>query len=213
MTRTRWAGILGSWAVLTVAGAVPAAAQVAWDAPMLLAPGSPGGLGILLIEPAGPELPDGDSGVGVLGTWRRSAAPTGVGFRLGLAQDAFDDLAVLAGLDVSGTLLSPSSELPVGFIWLFGAGIGVGDELLISFPAGISAGADLVADGILFRPYVTPRVALDVWTGPGDDADLSAAVDLGLDLAFTSSWVIRFAASLGDKEALAIGLAFPGAGF
>ena len=206
-------GVVGVGAALAGAPVASLAAQVAWDAPMLLAPRSPGGLGILLIEPAGPEPPGGDTGVGVLGTWRRAAAPTGVGFRVGLAEDAFDDLAVIAGLDVSGTLLAPTAELPIGFIWLLGAGIGVGDEVLLSFPAGISGGSDLEVDGILFRPYVTPRVSLDIRTGPGDELDLAAAVDLGLDLAFSSAWVIRFAATLGDREALAVGLAFPGMGF
>src|SRR5688500_16980023 len=127
-----------------------------WDAPLLLAPGSPGGLGIFLIEPQGPDLPDAlgldDDGFGVVGTWRASSAP-GVGFRVGLAEDPFDNLSVLAGLDLSGTLLTPTDEIPVGFIWLLGAGISVGDEFLASFPAGISVGIDLITEGILFRPY------------------------------------------------------------
>ena len=118
------------------------------------------------------------------GRLRRPGWASGVG----LAEDAFDDLAVIAGLDVSGTLLAPTAELPIGFIWLLGAGIGVGDEVLLSFPAGISGGSDLEVDGILFRPYVTPRVSLDIRTGPGDELDLAAAVDLGLDLAFSSAW-------------------------
>ena len=198
---------------ICAATAVPAGAQVMWDAPLLLAPGSPGGLGIFLIEPQGPDLPAAlgidDDGFGVVGTWRASSAP-GVGFRVGLAEDPFDNLAVLAGLDLSGTLLAPTEELPVGFIWLVGAGLSVGDELLASFPVGISAGIDVTTEGILFRPYVTPRVDLNIWSGPGDEADLSVSVDLGLDLSFTPDWVIRFGASLGDGEAIAIGLAFPG---
>jgi hypothetical protein len=187
----------------------PAAAQVSWDAPLMLAPGSPGGLGIYLMEPDGPDVPGFDDGFGVIGTWRASSAP-GVGFRVGLAEDPFDDLAVLAGLDLSGTLLNPTEELPLGFIWLLGAGVSIGDEVLALFPAGISVGTDIVSEGILFRPYVTPRVDLSVWSGAGDEVDLLGTVDLGLDLAFDDSWVIRFAASLGDLEAIGIGLTFPG---
>jgi hypothetical protein len=182
----------------------------------MLAPGSPGGIGVFLIEPQGPDLSGlgvDDDGFGVIGTWRASAAPVGFGVRVGLAEDPFDDLAVLAGLDIAGTLLRPTEEVPVGFIWLVGAGLSVGDEFLASFPAGISAGIDLTADGILFRPYVAPRVDLNIWSGPGDELDMNLAVDLGLDLAFVPDWVIRFAASLGDGEAIAIGLQFPGLGF
>ncbi len=198
----------------SVALATPSAAQVAWDAPMLLAPGSPGGLGILLVEPPGSGLSGGsNAGVGVLGMWRRSPVPVGIGVRIGLAEDAFDDVAVLAGLDVSGTLFTPTEELPVGFIWLLGAGISVGDEVLLSFPVGISAGGDLETDGVLFRPYATPRVSLDVWSGEGDHVDLAVALDLGLDVGFDPGWLIRFAASFGDRQAIAVGLAFPGVSF
>jgi hypothetical protein len=195
--------------------AAPLAAQVAWDAPLLLAPGSPGGLGIFLLEPQGPEIPSGlgidDDGFGVIGTWRASSAP-GVGFRAGLAEDPFDDLAVLGGLDLSGTLLTPTEEVPVGFIWLLGAGLSVGDEVLALFPAGISAGIDVRTEGILFRPYLTPRVDLTISSVDGSEADLHVSVDLGLDLAFTEDWLIRFAAALGNGEAIAIGLQFPAVG-
>ena len=50
----------------------------------------------------------------------------------------------------------------------------------------------------------------DAGSGPSDsDLDLAFAVDLGLDLAFERTWLIRFAASLVDRETLLIGLAFP----
>jgi hypothetical protein len=199
--------------VIALVTAAPAAAQVAWDAPLLLAPGSPGGLGIFLIEPQGPELPPAlgidDDGFGVVGTWRASSAP-GVGFRAGIAEDPFDDIAVLGGIDLSGTLFTPTEEIPVGFIWVLGAGLSIGDEVLALFPAGISAGIDVETEGILFRPYMTPRVDLSLSSFEGSEADLNVSVDLGLDLSFTDDWVIRFAASLGNGEAIAIGLAFPG---
>jgi hypothetical protein len=181
--------------------AAPAAGQVEWDGTMLMAPGSPGGLGIFLF--------DSDfGGTGVLASYRSGAVPAGFGLRAGLAEDASDGLAVLGGVDVSGTLLSPTTELPVGVIWLVGAGLSVGDELLASFPIGLSVGSDLRSEGVLFRPYATPRVALDFWSGIGDSTDLSFAVDLGLDLEFDPSWTIRFGASLGDRETLTIGLTF-----
>ena len=181
---------------------------------MLLAPGSPGGLGVFLLEPAGQAAaPGGDAGVGVVGTWRRSEAPSGLGIRLGLADDPGGDPAVLVGLDVSGTLTLPTEDFPVGAIWLLGAGVSAGDEVLLSFPAGISAATELDAEGILIRPYLSPRVSLDIRSGLGDQVDLAAAVDLGLDLAFFRDWIIRFALSLGEREAIAVGLALPAVSF
>ena len=199
--------------VLSTPTAEPLFAQVAWDAPMLLAPGSPGGLGVFLIEPAGPDASGAQPGLGFLGTWRRAEAPAGVGVRLGWADNAAGDPAVLAGLDVSGTLSRPTEDFPVGSIWVLGAGISAGDDILLSFPAGISASTELGPDGILFRPYLTPHVALDVSSGPGDVVDLSVAVDLGLDLVFSRDWVMRFALSLGSREAIAVGLGLPAVSF
>ena len=130
-----------------------------------------------------------------------------------MADDPGGDPAVLAGLDVSGALSRPTEDFPVGSIWFLGAGISAGDEVLLSVPAGISAATELDADGILLRPYLSPRVSLDVRSGPGDKVDLAAAVDLGLDLAFSRDWMIRFALSLGQREAIAVGLALPAVSF
>ncbi|MBW3534723.1 MAG: hypothetical protein KY453_05820 [Gemmatimonadetes bacterium] len=195
-----WGGAM----IMGLLGVAPGAqAQVAWDSPMLLAPGSPGGWGIHLMEPS-----PGD-GIGVMGTFRSNPAPVGYGFRIGLAEDPGDDLAVFGGLDASGHLLLPTAERPFGVLWLLGAGVGVGDDVVLSLPAGISVGADIDADGVLFRPYVSPRVVLDAAFGTADDLDLDLAVDLGVDLAFTPAWSIRFGATLGDREALSIGLNLP----
>ena len=197
---TGWGGV----ALLTALAAAPGAqAQVAWDSPMLLAPGSPGGWGIHIMDT------DPGDGIGVMGTYRSSPAPVGYGFRVGLAEDHTGGLAVFGGLDVSGHLLLPTSERPFGVLWLAGAGLGVGDDLLVSLPAGVSLGADIDADGILFRPYAAPRVVLDIAFGAEDELDLGLAVDLGVDLAFDPSWAIRFGATLGDRDALSIGVNLP----
>jgi hypothetical protein len=64
---------------------------------------------------------------------------------------------------------------------------------------------------VWFNPYVAPRVVLDAWLGrdgPGDDVSLDLSFDLGVDIAFDPGWAIRFAASVGDRSALAIGFSF-----
>ena len=195
MNRTRAFGVT---VLLSLALAAPAAAQAPWDGTMLLAPGSPEGLGIFLSDP-------GAGGFAVMGMMRKSPAPVGFGVRVAVGEDGADDIFVSGGVDLAGNLLTPTAELPIGVIWLFGAGASIGNEVLAAFPVGLSVGADLQTQGILFRPYVAPRAALDVWSGTGDHIDLSLALDLGLDLSFDPDWAIRFGASFGDRDAITIG--------
>ena len=205
-----WMGAL----LAVTAGARPAAAQIAWETPMLIGPGAPAGFGIFVMEPW-----PGDE-IAVMGTYRTEPVPVGLGFRVGLGEGYRDDLAVFGGVDVSGFLTRTGGEVPIEILWFTGGGLGIGEDILLSFPLGLSLGANLQSEDVIFRPYVAPRVVLDAWfddddgDGPGrgddEDLDLDLAVDLGLDLAFDPTWLIRFAATLGDdREALLIGLAFP----
>lgn len=194
---------------LTVAAlAVPSAsaAQVSWDSPMLMAPGAPAGWGFHLVDPH-----PGD-GLGGLVTWRANPAPVGLGFRAGLFEGRRDDLGIVGGVDLAGTLHRGSDDAPFDVIWFFGAGLGIDDDILASFPLGIAAGWSFVGPDVAFRPYVAPRLVLDAFFGDdvNDDLDLEAAVELGLDLAFSPTFAIRTAASLGDREAISIGIAVPG---
>jgi len=198
-------------AVAVMAAMVPAGAQgqVAWDSPLLLSPASPAGAGVFLMEGAP------SSGLGVLGTWRDSAGP-GVGFRLGLVDDAGSGLAVVGGVDYSQLFYRHSDDFPIDVLWGGGVGVGIGDYAIVSIPVGVTFGRTLDAENVLFTPYVTPRLYLDAFLGDGrgrrerrDSLDLGLAVDLGADVAFSPSIALRFAATIGDRQALAVGLAFP----
>ncbi len=182
--------------------APPVQGQVAWDSPFMVAPNTPAGWGVYLVDPS-----PGD-GIGVLTTFRSSSAPGGLGYRLGLAEGAGDDLAVYGGLDASGFLLRRSGDFPLDVAWVTGLGLGAGDDVLVSFPLGAALGRDFQADGVWFNPYLGPRVVLDAWFGDGSDMDLRLSVDLGVDVSFDPGWAVRFAGSLGDREGLAIGLSF-----
>jgi hypothetical protein len=187
-------------AILATAG--QASAQVAWDAPFLMTPRAQPGLGIYLTDPAGGKL-------GFVGTWRSGSRPTSLGFRLGLANDWRDELSVLGGVDVSGSLTRASDDFPLDIDWIFGAGMGVGHYALVSFPLGLTIGHTFIGDGVRFTPYATPRVALDAALGGGrSHTDLSLAVDVGLELGFHPSWRIRFGGSFGDRDAVALGIVF-----
>lgn len=179
----------------------PAKAQVAWDAPFLVPPRVGSGWGLALLDPAGGDL-------GVLGFWRGRGGSLGI--RGGLAEERNDDLAAFAGVDLSGSLARRSSNMPVDVDWIAGVGLGVGDEILFSIPFGVTIGAAISTESVAFGPYVSPRLILDAWTGddrPRDGLDLELAVDLGMDVAFNPGWTLRFGATLGDREALAVGFA------
>jgi hypothetical protein len=194
------------WGVLACAAlGIPASAnaQVAWDSPFLMPPRSQPGFGLFLIGPAGGDL-------GVLLTWTSPSWNFGV--RGGIAEEsgADDDIAIFGGIDFDGSLTRSSNEFPLDIDWVIGAGLGIGDNVLISVPGGLSVGHVFTGDGVTFTPYATPRVVLDAFIGDDtdDDLELDLAFDLGLDLRFTGEFTIRFGATLGDREAVAIGVVF-----
>jgi hypothetical protein len=182
-----------------------ASAQTAWESPILIPPAGTGGVGLYLTEPAFGDL-------GFMITYR-SRAGGQMGYRIGLAEDRSNDVAVFGGFDLGGLLTPATVDFPLDVGWYTGAGAGIGNDVLLSFPLGVSMGRTVVNEGVRFTPYVAPRLVLDAWLGrsdpPGDDLDLAFAVDLGVILAFQSSWEIRFGASLADHDALAVGLGLP----
>ena len=197
-------------AATTAALLLPAAAsaQAAWDSPLLLPPRPQPGLGIFLADMEG-------GGLGVLGTWRSTT--WNYGLRFGLAEGRGDeDLAVFGGVDYMGPINTASSDFPLDIDWVLGAGAGIGDGVRLSVPAGLSLGASFQGEDARFIPFVTPRVVMDATFGNDQrdsELDLGIAVDIGLDLRLMRGGAlagksIRFAASLGDRDALAVGIVF-----
>ncbi len=182
-----------------------AQAQIAWDTPLLVAPRDMPGFGLFVADVYG-------GGIGVIGTWR--APQWNFGLRGGIAEGPDDDVGVLLGLDFEGPIVAARPDFPLDVDWVVGAGIGVADGAAVSVPLGLITGHTFDADGVLFTPYVSPRVVLDLLFGrdiPGEDdtdADLDLAVDLGLDLRLTSNFMIRFGGTLGDRDGVAIGVVF-----
>lgn len=189
-----------------------ASAQVPWESPLLVGPGSPRGWSVLLADPG--------AGLGVLAHWHGRAERTRLGLRFGVAEAPRDDLAVFGGVDLSGPLHAHSGDFPLDVIWVTGMGLGAGDDALLTIPLGISMGRAFNADEAWIHPYATPRLIVDAFLEDDrgddrrddrrDDLDLGLVVDLGLDLAFAQGWGIRFGASLGDRDGIAVGVAFPG---
>jgi hypothetical protein len=70
-------------------------------------------------------------------------------------------------------------------------------------------GWSLEDESVTFAPHFGGHIALDILTGPGDDTDVDGSVDLGVDLGFSSGLMARFGASVGGRDALAIGIRLP----
>lgn len=195
--RTRLPLIL---AVATLLGASAAQAQVAWDSPMLAVPTPEIGYGIYLFEPAG-------AGLGVLGTMRTGP----IRFRLGIADGSRgNDIAILGGGDYSALLRRRTSDFPLDVGWHLGLGLAYSEYLTLGIPFGIAFGIPIQAEDISLLPFVSPRIILDGAFPDERDSDLDLAfgVDLGIDVRVRPTWGIRFAATLGDHEGLAVGLIF-----
>lgn len=187
--------------------AAPASGQIAWDAPALMSPVVPSGFSLFLIEPAGGDL-------GALGTFRHAAGPVGLGYRASIAEESGPggDLAVSFGLDVAGFLARAVEGSEVDLIWWAGGGMSVGSDWLVSAPAGIIVGWSGEGDGVVISPYGGAHVALDITGNEGDAMNFDGALDLGLDLVLRSGWMIRAGATLGDREAIAVGFRIPSGG-
>lgn len=189
-----------------------ARAQIAWDSPMLLPPDVQPGVGIYIIDVEG-----GD--VGAMLDWR---SPTwNFGVRVGVADGGRgDDIGIFGGIDMNGPLVRETADFPLEIDWVFGAGIGIDDDVRISLPLGLTVGHRFQNENATFLPYATPRVVLDAFLGDdrprrgededNDDDDLrfDVALDLGLDLRVTPNFIIRFGATVGDRDGVALGLVF-----
>ncbi|CAN5617735.1 hypothetical protein BH23GEM10_BH23GEM10_09060 [soil metagenome] len=195
--------------LLSVLAPAAAAAQTAWDSPLLLPPRPADGFGIFLIDAH-------HGGIGVLGTWRSPI--WNYGLRAGISEGPDSgDIAVFGGIDYTGPVNTATEDFPIDIDWVFGAGLGISDGARVSLPLGLTAAHSFQGEGARFTPYLTPRVVLDGWFG-GDnresELELGFAIDLGLDLRFTAGGgplagsSIRFGAALGDRSAIAIGLVF-----
>jgi hypothetical protein len=193
----------GMLALALALSATPSAAQIAWDAPPLISHVAPAGVSVFLVSPAGGDL-------GGLLTYRHSAGPVGLGYRFAIADESGprdDDVAVAAGIDVSGFLARAVEGSELDVIWWSGAGFGIGDEVLVSIPLGALVGWSGSGGDAVLSPYAGGHLSLDISSADQDNVNLSGAVDLGLDIVL-SSVIVRFGASVGDREAIAIGVKF-----
>ena len=194
---------------LACLAAAPAAAsgQIAPDTPRMLGPSTPAGLGIHWLR-AGTLPGDADA---VLVTWNAPGLAPAFRLRGGAGKGVGGETAGFGGIDVRAPIRGGSADRGVDLAWTTGAGVGVGEYVLVSVPLGVAAGAEWSSGSVWLAPYVSLGVALDLRLGdeaPDEEFDASIAADLGLDLALDADrrFVVRAATSLGDRQAVAVGL-------
>ena len=195
-----------SAALLILCWNSPAVAQLPWETPQLLAPHTPAGVGVLLASYAAAP---GD-GWGALLTLRKHDAPTGLGFRLAAGEGRGGRPALAAGVEASAWLARASETFPVDMIWMTGFGGSYGSSAQVALPVGVAAGRQFGGEAVWFSPYAATRVILEGRFGgraPEDELDMQLATEVGANVSFDRNrrFVVRMAASIGDRSALVFG--------
>lgn len=204
--------VSGGWLVFAMVFGIPAAqAQLAPETPRMLPPDGPGGLGVHWLR--GEVLPgDGDA---VLVTWSPSFLPARLRLRGGGGAGVEGEAAGFGGFDVQAPLARGRRGQPLDLDWYSGLGVGVGQYALVTLPLGLSGGLQWSSGSVWLAPYVSAGVAADLRLGEYENAEefeVHPAVDVGLDMALDPgrSVILRAATSLGDRQAIAVGLVVGG---
>jgi hypothetical protein len=114
-------------------------------------------------------------------------------------------------------LLRKSAEFPLDLMMTYGAGASWGEYLQIALPVGISGGRMYESPTFRFNPYTSARAVAEGYAGharPRGDLTVALAIDVGADLTFGSarSFTLRTGASLGDRQAVVLGIHVGGGG-
>ena len=196
-----------------LSGPIQASAQIAWDTPRMTGPESPSGLGVHWMRA---EVLPGD-GDAVLATWGLPATGGAVSVRGGIGRGAGEQSAAFGGIEMRAPLARHTATQPLDLEWSGGAGVGVDEYILVTVPIAVSAGRSWSSGSVWFAPYVTLGGALDYRLGdsdlaPEEEFEVQATAGLGVDLSFDAArrFVLRAATSLGDRQAVAVGLMVTG---
>jgi hypothetical protein len=197
-----------TWAVVGMCFPSEAMAQIAPDTPRLVSPHGSRGLGVHWVRAE--TLPGDDEAV--LVTWAFPGLPDGVRLRGGAGTGVAGETAVFGGLDVQAPLLRGDSDAPFDLDWQSGVGVSVGEYTLVTVPVGLTGGISWTSGSVWLAPYVTAGLAADLRLGdeaPAEEFEVGPALDLGVDLSLDRERMVVFraAASLGDRQALSLGIA------
>lgn len=198
--------LVGCCALLLLSSA-SGAAQVPWETPQLVAPHAPRGVSLMGTSYAAAP---GD-GWGVVVAVRTDNAPAGFGFRIVGGRGRGGENAIGAGIEGAAWVVRASAGFPLDVIATTGIGGSYGHSAQIALPVGLAAARSMGDDAFWFNPYVSARAIMEGRLGgsaPDDEFELQLATELGADLSFDRErrFVLRMAAALGDRSALALGV-------
>jgi len=211
MTKTTKVALVA--AALLCAAATPLEAQLAWDTPRMIGPESPGGFGVYVMQPD--ALP-GDKRA-AFATWALPGMGGSVILRGGVGEGVAEEEAAFGGLDLRAPIARHTDSQPFDIEWTAGAGFGVGEYILVSVPVAISVGRSWSSGSVWFAPYLSLGATADYRHGdsdlrPDEEFEVQPTAGVGIDLSFDPGrrFVVRAATALGDRQALAVGLAVTG---
>jgi hypothetical protein len=181
-------------------GATEARAQ--WDAPSFFAPRTGDDIGVYISDPGSADL-------GLQGIWRQSGT-LNVGVRVGYV-DVADESIITVGTETWVFLKGRTESFPVDVALTFGAGASFNGGTTGEVPLGFSIGRSADLGPIQAQVYTHPRIAAVFYLDASDDQDelqFDAALDVGLDLTLARVLKLRVGATVGDFDAVGVGIAY-----
>jgi hypothetical protein len=183
-----------------------ASGQLASDAPRLLGPYAPTGFGLYWLR-AGALPGDGNAG---LVTWAPPGLQGALTLRAGAGRGVGGSAAGFGGIDLRVPMAQRRLGAPIDVSWTAGVGVSVGEYLMGTLPMGVSVGREWASGSVFFAPYVSAGLAFDMRVfeeAPEPEFVVQPAAEVGVDLSLDPARrvTLRAGASLGDREAVAVG--------
>lgn len=187
--------------LVLLAGTAGQASAQPWDAPSFFSPRPGEDIGVYVVDA------DGSDDLGIVGIWRQEG-----NLNLGVRAGVLDGDHVSVGAEFYGPIRGISS--PILMSWVVGLGGTFNGATFVRIPAGVSIGTAIDAGSLTIVPYLHPRLAFDYISfdapeGVDDsDSELNVDLDLGADFSLGRQFVLRFGATVGDWDAIGIGIAY-----
>jgi hypothetical protein len=208
----RFSNILTGFGLFLVL-AKPLAAQITWDTPRISGPETPAGIGAYWMRL---DVLPGDHNA-VFGTFSLPGSGGAITLRGGIGTGVAEENAFFGGVDLRAPIATHTETQPFDVAWSGGAGIGFGEYFLVSVPFAVSVGRSWSSSTVWFAPYLSAGAALDYRFGdsdlvPDEEFEVQATGGLGADISFDAArrFVVRVATSLGDRQAVMVGLLVSG---
>jgi hypothetical protein len=129
-----------------------------------------------------------------------------------------DENAAFGGVDLRAPIVRHSDTQPLDLEWTGGAGVGVGEYILVSVPVAVSGGRSWTSGSVWLAPYLSVGAVLDYRYGdsdlvPDEEFEVQATAGVGADIAFDVErrFVLQLGMSLGDRQSVAVGFTLGGA--